>query len=350
MTNMSDISGSTTLLETREPKIKHLVFSGGIIYGFTFYGIVRRLHEHGFLDMDHIETIHATSVGSILGTALSLKFEWHILDNYLIHRPWQQLFPLSLPLFFQCYHTRGLFGIDTFEELFRPLFSAKDLDITKITMQELYEFTGIEQHYYTVNLMSFELVDISHTTHPDWRVLDAVYASSCAPFIFRPLQIVAGAHDAAEGADVSGGNGGNGGTEDKGGNDSWYVDGGFLMNYPLDTCLEWCTGHDHAPNTILGINLRVLEKKKKTMLNMMEYFYIIFANIVNKVSKIGDYECHDHDPHSPYEIYVTPTTMNPYDFFAVMSSKEERIKLIDMGVECANHFMVSIAETTPRHP
>jgi glyceraldehyde-3-phosphate dehydrogenase/erythrose-4-phosphate dehydrogenase len=59
MTNMSDISGSTTLLETREPKIKHLVFSGGIIYGFTFYGIVRRLHEHGFLDMDHIETIHA---------------------------------------------------------------------------------------------------------------------------------------------------------------------------------------------------------------------------------------------------------------------------------------------------
>ena len=54
-------------------------------------------------------------------------------------------------------------------------------------MQELFEYTGVDLHIYTVDINSFESVDISHKSHPNWRVIEAVYVSSSLPFIFKPF-------------------------------------------------------------------------------------------------------------------------------------------------------------------
>ena len=71
----------------------------------------------------------------------------------------------------------------TIEEIFVPLFSGKDISID-ITLQDFYDITKKEIHIFTTDVMRFEVVDISYKTHPDWKLIDAVYASSSIPIIF----------------------------------------------------------------------------------------------------------------------------------------------------------------------
>ena len=52
-------------MDSSEPKIKHIVCSGGGATGFAFYGIIRETHKKGLWNFDDIETIYGTSVGSI---------------------------------------------------------------------------------------------------------------------------------------------------------------------------------------------------------------------------------------------------------------------------------------------
>jgi predicted acylesterase/phospholipase RssA len=98
--------------------------------------------------------------------------------------------------------------------MLEPLFRAKDLDINTITMNEFFEYTKIEHHFFTIRVQEFELVDISYKTHPDWKLLDAIYASSCIPPFFQPLYIKNEETSMIE----------------------WFADGGFLANYPMEHC------------------------------------------------------------------------------------------------------------------
>ena len=81
----------------------------------------------------------------------------------------------------------------------------------------------------TVNLNKFEPIDLSYKTHPNIRIIDAVYMSSSIPGVFSPI------------------------CEDIDGEKMCYVDGGVLDNFPINKCIE--NGND--PDEILGITLDV---------------------------------------------------------------------------------------------
>lgn len=323
-------------------KIRHLTLSGGVIYAFSFYGAIQRLHQEGWLNLYEIETIHATSAGALIGIILALwcirepkkeedekeedsRFvDWATLDNYFIHRPWQHVFKFSLDTFLHCYDKCGLFGTEIFEEILRPLFSARDLNIMTITMKEFYEVTHIEQHFFTVSLTDFVLVDISYKTHPDWRVLDAVYASSCAPFLFQPLYNV----------------------------QHTYVDGYFLANYPIEPCVQWCDEQHISLDSVLGIHLSYetatnIDAKDVSggseftaitntlRMNLLEYIQILIKNVMAIKTIQEGYENREIRPH---EIHIL-TTIQVYEVNRIASSKEERQYLINMGIEHADQFM-----------
>ena len=54
-------------------------------------------------------------------------------------------------------------------------------------MQEFYDIFGIESHFFTVEINKFILIDVSYKTYPHWQVVEAVYDSSCAPILFKPM-------------------------------------------------------------------------------------------------------------------------------------------------------------------
>ena len=127
-------------MDQEKPKIKHIVISGGVIYGFCFYGCLKYLHQQHFWNFDDIESFYAPSVGTIFSTILALNFDWDTLDDYIIKRPWQKVFKLNIHSLINCFQNVGVFDIDLIKEIFIPLFNAKDIPIT-VTMKELYEIS-----------------------------------------------------------------------------------------------------------------------------------------------------------------------------------------------------------------
>ena len=203
-----------------KPKIRHIVCSGGGVTGFSFYGMLKACHSRNLWKFDDIETIYGTSVGSIFSVILALKYDWKTIDDYLIKRPWQNVFKFDLYSIMDSLQKMGIFGIKTIEDIFSPLFLGKDIPIN-VTMIEFYNITNIEIHIFTTNVTTFELVDISYKTHPDWRLIDAVYSSCSIPIIFSPLIKES----------------------------NYYCDGGLLLNYPLDKCIK----NGANPEEVMGL-------------------------------------------------------------------------------------------------
>lgn len=53
--------------------IKHLVIAGGGPMGLCFLGALQHLNAAFFWDINNIESIYATSIGTIIGAFICLK-------------------------------------------------------------------------------------------------------------------------------------------------------------------------------------------------------------------------------------------------------------------------------------
>ena len=71
--------------------IKHLVISGGFYNGIKMYGALHELSKREFYNIENIESIYCTSIGSLIGTLLSLKIDTSIIYDYIHKRPWYKI-------------------------------------------------------------------------------------------------------------------------------------------------------------------------------------------------------------------------------------------------------------------
>jgi len=189
--------------------IKHLVISGGGQSGLQILGILQELHQNNVWKLSDIESIYATSAGTMLSVLLMLGFEWETIYDYIVLRPWQEAFPIKPLQIFNIITKKGLFDSSFFDIFYEPFFNAKDISL-KITMKEFFEFTKIDCHFYAIDINTFEVTDFSHYTHPDLPIIQAVHMSSTIPLLFIPYSI-----------------------ENK-----CFIDGGILINYPLQECMK----------------------------------------------------------------------------------------------------------------
>uniref|UniRef100_A0A6C0I0P4 PNPLA domain-containing protein n=1 Tax=viral metagenome TaxID=1070528 RepID=A0A6C0I0P4_9ZZZZ len=240
--------------QPQQPDIRHLVLSGGGLWGFKTCGALRVAAESNIFDISKLESIFCTSVGSMIGVVLCMKFDFTIIEDYLVKRPWQHVLNLNVNIFLNIFQTRGIFDINFIKEYLTPFFKARDYD-NNITMLEFYEKTGIEFHIYITELNEFECIDVSYKTHPDWTVIETVYMSCCVPIVFSPIIR----------------------------QNKCYVDGSLLMNYPLGKCIEY-VGTD--TDKILAIFLTsqenpiVLDKKDiSETSNFFDYIMVIIQRI-----------------------------------------------------------------------
>lgn len=239
--------------------IKHIVISGGGPSGFYAYGAAKYLEQQHFWNIDNIETIYGTSIGAFIGVLLCLKYDWEIIDDYLIKRPWNTLFAISPNALLNVWDEKGVLGIECAREALRPLLDAKDLSVD-ITLKEFFEFTQIELHVFAVNLNDVLLseIDISYKTHPDMSLVKALAITTAFPFVFKPI--------------IDG--------------DKCYIDGGLIMNYPVEPCLK-STGCD--PNEILAFqNIWSIESRKTNMVDettsLVNYLTCIISTVIKRLN------------------------------------------------------------------
>lgn len=291
--------------------IKHLVISGGMNSGIVFFGILKHLLEQSFFSMDDIESIYATSVGTLTAVYFSLGYHLDDIQSFIIDRPWHHVFKLNFNTIVRAVQEGGLFTKGQFTQLISPMLLGKDLEI-EITLLEFYHVTKKEIHFYTTSFDTFELVDISYKTHPDWKLIDAVYSSSCLPIIFDRFAF----------------------------NDQFFLDGGIIKNYPLNQCLE--DGHD--PENILGLfkseieYAQIIEPSNYKLFDYILSFLLKLRSFVKKT-------------HHPKEILVTNQIpalceSDPWKIIEAFESKEERVRLLKSGVESAKIFLRKVGSTT----
>jgi NTE family protein len=199
--------------------IKHLVLCGGGPSVFRTVGALYYLEDHNFWNISNIQTIYATSAGALFGIMLCLKFDHDTITNYIVNRPWHEAYPIKISQIMDIYSKKGIYDHKFAEIIFKPLLRAKSLPLT-ITLKELFEYSNIELHLYSLELNQFKTVDISYKTHPDLPLLDSAVMSCAVPMLFAPLCK----------------------------NNECYVDGGIVSNYPLNNCIN----DGHLPDEILG--------------------------------------------------------------------------------------------------
>jgi len=233
--------------------IKHIVLSGGGEMGFSFYSALRESNKAGFWNIRDIESVYGTSVGSIFAVLVSLlsQFDWDTYDDFITKRPWHHVFDFNLNTLVYSIQQKGIFGIKAVEEIFAPLFNALDIPID-ITMSDFHKITGIDLHIITAEVSCFELIDISHTTFPEWKVIEAIYCSACLPILFIPHSI----------------------------DDKLYIDGGTLSNYPIKQCIN--NGCD--PDEVLGFyRIYTGDDYPLKIDTMFDYLFYIIGRLHTKV-------------------------------------------------------------------
>jgi predicted acylesterase/phospholipase RssA len=287
--------------ERENKEIRSIVISGGGTTIFPFYGILKQTNLQKDWKIENIKRIYATSAGTVLAIFIALNYEWSILDDFIIKRPWHNVFKIDVSSITSFIYKRGILNIKSIEDTLSPVFLGKDISI-HVTLQEFFEITGIDIHFFTTSLDTVQTVDINHTTHPHWQVVEAVYSSSCLPVLFSPF--------------IKDG--------------IWYCDGAASVHYPLDNCIK--DGND--PDEIMGLEKKSNSEGEKNQIgedsNMFDYILFIVSKFVNLLFKKTEIAIKNEYKYIGPPLYLL-------DIFNVSSNIEERIHLIKVGEEIAIH-------------
>jgi NTE family protein len=226
------------LQKEKEYKKTNLVLSGGGMGGIVQLGALKALKDNGFLD--HITSISATSVGSLIATMYVIGYTIDELYEFL------ELLDISKMKSINPSKFLTHFGLDDGKKIsivIEKLFEAKSIS-PHISFAELYKKTGIKLYITGSCLNDKQIYYLSHLTFPNMPLSIAVRISTSVPFWFVPVEY----------------------------DGKLYVDGGCMENYPalifkddLDSTigLHLCTNHEYV---------KKIDNLESYLINLMQCF------------------------------------------------------------------------------
>lgn len=284
--------------------IQHLVISGGGPLALSHLGSLQELEQSGIWKQSDLKSVYGTSAGGMLGLLLCLKYDWDTLMKYFVKRPWGNAFKIKPDDIFSLYQKKGVLNIQFVEIIFKPLFDAKNISI-EITMQELYELTGIDLHVYSLELNEFEICDISHKSHPDLPVLKAIQMTSAIPIVIEPVCM----------------------------DGKCYIDGGFVNNYPLNYCLK---DHPEVDDILSLKNIydpQQLYAEINSESTVFDMITTLLQHLFKQVSETRDLQ------DIPNQINHSATGINVDYMMNTFESETFRQSLVDNGIAVAKEFI-----------
>ena len=291
--------------------IKHIVLCGGGEIGFIIQGAMTKLYENKIWNHHDIESVYATSIGSLIALGIVLKIDIETVNKYILERPLDFL-QLEPNMIFGLIDKKGFFDKSVLTKFCSPLLKAQNLDID-ITMQELYNFSNIEFNIFVTELNNFKCLQISYKSHPELKVLDAISMTCALPTIFKPICI----------------------------DDKYYFDGGLFNNFPLNDCLSQ---KNCDINEVLAF--RKISNKNNSDIeinNFFDYINTILGKMIKYCSSNNNY-----DSTGNY-IYNIAAPQVSIESIIKLMDKENRKLLFDKGINLINDMSentVDISENT----
>ena len=175
-----------------------------------------------------------------------------------------------------------------------------------ITLDEFYQYSGIEIHFFTFDVNEFKLENISYLTHPSLSLITAIHMTCAIPVLVTPVFV-----------------------ENK-----CYIDGGIVCNYPLKYCIDSGINEDE----ILGFKNEYYDndtsiKVESTLLN-----YI--TNFLFKIMYRLNTENNDLTTHN--ELICSTEIMTFQILYSSLSNIEIRQRLFLAGKEDAINFIENV--------
>jgi NTE family protein len=284
--------------------IKHLVISGGGPIMLQMLGAIKCLEEKKFINFDEIKSIYGTSAGAIVGTLLCLKFDLDTINDYIIQRPWQELFKINVEQILNSYAKKGIFDVKIIEKCFKPLFDAKDISMN-ITLEEFYNYSNIEIHFFTFEVNEFQTEDISYLTHPTLQLITAIQMTCGLPILLTPVFI----------------------------DNKCYIDGGIVCNYPLNYCIK----KQQNINTDDILALKTEYNQTNNNVNLDSTMLEFIMNFLFKL--IYSLNTDKSQPHIKHELLCTTDKMNIGSLKNALYDINIRNDLFKLGTATANEFL-----------
>ena len=285
--------------------IKHLVISGGGPIMIQILSGIQELERKEYLNMNDIESIYGTSAGAIIGVMLSLKYDWETINDYIIKRPWQDVFPIKVQNILDAYTKKGIFDIKTIEKCFKPLFAAKDIPLD-INLEDFYNLTKIELHIFSFEVNEYKIEDISYLTYPKLSLMTAIQMTCALPLLVTPVFM----------------------------DNKCFMDGGVGCNYPLNFCLN--SGKN--PDEILGFKNKYSDEKsnintESTLLDyLLNFLFKAIFNIHNNYIQ----------PIIKNEVVCDASYLTLDVLKNALSNIEVRKDLFEKGKQAATKFLESL--------
>jgi hypothetical protein len=292
--------------------IKHLIISGGGPMGLRYLGALQHLEKNNIWKLEDIQTIYATSIGTILAIMICLKFDWDTLNEYLVERPWNDSFKVSFRQIWSAYTNKGLFDKKLCEIVLKPLFNAKDIKIN-ITLKEFYELTKIDIHFFSFDINKFETYEISYKTHPDLELVQASTISSSLPGLFIPTLM----------------------------DGKCLIDGGVKCNYPVDYCIrDNKLDKDNFDEEMLGIKLEYEEGTNNyndadENSTLLEYTITLTTNAAQHILDLTQ----NSSIKNTIKCFVSKSPISLDFIKKAIGEKEFRKELINQGIEDAKKYL-----------
>lgn len=244
-----------------------IVLSGGGARAIAQLGILKALEEFGIKP----SIISGTSAGAIAGafyaSGYSIKETLEIIEK-------GHFFSFSNIVF----DKQGLFSMKPFEKIYKEYFPKNSINDLNIPL-----------YITATDILKGELVYFS-----SGNLSQALLASSCIPLVFQPVSF----------------------------NDTLYVDGGILNNFPVEPLLNKC-------DFIIGINVNSIKKEVSEihMNNIIDRSVHLALNSTAQ-TKIADCNLYLEPPNmSQFSIFDLKKIQEIYNYgYDYCISKEKEIK------------------------
>ena len=279
-----------------------LVLSGGAYHGgVKMVGLIKKLLDDKLITMNTIKNVYGISAGALVASMFMTLVEPDEILDYVMNRPWGNLVDVTPDMMFGIYKNKGMFNKNIASEILRPLLGSKGLSCD-ITMKEFYEYNSITFKIYTFDLNSNTIVELSHNTYPDYKLIDCLYYSTSIPVVFEPSIV----------------------------GEKCYIDPGCIINYPLKFAIADKINKDN----MLCIKCTFEEKVESVVVddetNLMDFTFQIFKRVLyDKMT----YEKVDN------EIYVEMELFSVITLIQTFRDKSLRMKYLDDGFNIGDKFI-----------
>lgn len=242
--------------------IKNIVFSGGGLKGWAYIGSIRALNE--LLDINQIEQVIGTSIGSLFGLFYILQIEWKYLLDFFINLDFKELIDIDIDNIFT---NQSILKGHMYTKLIKNIIGTKVNP--DITFRDLFKKCKILFTVNAFNITKSKNQYFNYLLTPNVKVVDVLLASSSIPIIFPPCKIRSNAGSA-----------------------DWYYDGGITNNCAFELVNELQTIvldigiYDNTNNTNIKIYdlITALSTISNNMNSNKKSNYIIF-DLINKKYK-----------------------------------------------------------------